>query len=271
MPRLPLFLLLASAAMPAVAAAQDDDRRDRRNRAESTEQSESQPQHGFQNRRATDGEQRLGAERPEPSERVQESRRGASESMREQIRQQREQRIQAASAQSGSDDEGVRSPRRGDRDGSAASSGWRPRERAIRTIPDTQSTVATQGGRGGGDIARAFEGRARRDYRDGNYRRWTDNWRHDRRYDWRRWRDSHRSLFRLGGYYDPFGWSYRRWSLGSFLFPSYYGSRYWLNDPWHYRLPPAYGPYRWVRYWDDAIMVNIYTGEVVDVIHNFFW
>ena len=51
----------------------------------------------------------------------------------------------------------------------------------------------------------------------------------------------------------------------------YYGSSYWLNDPWQYRLPPAYGPYRWVRYWDDALLVNIYTGEVVDVIHNFFW
>ena len=63
----------------------------------------------------------------------------------------------------------------------------------------------------------------------------------------------------------------RRWSIGSFLYPSYYGSNFWLNDPWQYRLPPAYGPYRWVRYWDDALLVNIYTGEVVDVINNFFW
>ncbi|HXG80207.1 MAG TPA: RcnB family protein, partial [Sphingomicrobium sp.] len=53
--------------------------------------------------------------------------------------------------------------------------------------------------------------------------------------------------------------------------PSHYHSRYWLHDPWYYRLPPAYGPYRWVRYWNDALLVNVHTGEVVDVIHNFFW
>ena len=32
-----------------------------------------------------------------------------------------------------------------------------------------------------------------------------------------------------------------------------------------------YGPYRWVRYYDDAVLVDIYSGEVVDVINNFFW
>jgi len=26
-----------------------------------------------------------------------------------------------------------------------------------------------------------------------------------------------------------------------------------------------------VRYYDDAVLVNIYTGEVVDVIYDFFW
>jgi len=79
------------------------------------------------------------------------------------------------------------------------------------------------------------------------------------------------SLFRLGRYYDPYGWNYSRFSIGFNLWPSYYGSSFWLNDPWQYRLPPAYGPYRWVRYYDDALLVNIYDGQVVDVIHNFFW
>jgi hypothetical protein len=102
-------------------------------------------------------------------------------------------------------------------------------------------------------------------------RRWTGDWRNDRRYDWRRHRDRNRSVFRFGSYYDPYGYSYRRFSIGYSMYPSYYSSSYWLNDPWMYRLPPAYGPYRWVRYWDDALLVNIYTGQVVDVIHSFFW
>ena len=97
------------------------------------------------------------------------------------------------------------------------------------------------------------------------------NWRHDHRYDWRRWRDRHRSLFRLGFYYDPFGWNYRPYSIGWRLWPSYYSSRFWIHDPWQYRLPYAPPGYRWIRYWDDAILVDTWTGEVVDVIHNFFW
>jgi hypothetical protein len=102
-------------------------------------------------------------------------------------------------------------------------------------------------------------------------RQWSTNWRHDRRYNWWDWRRRNRSLFNLGLYYDPFGWDYFRYGVGWRLWPSYYRRSFWLNDPWMYRLPPAYGPYRWVRYWDDALLVNVYTGNVVDVIHNFFW
>jgi len=101
--------------------------------------------------------------------------------------------------------------------------------------------------------------------------RWSTQWRSDHRYDWRDWRRRHRSRFHFGFYYDPFGWGYHRYSIGWRIWPHYYRSSYWLNDPWHYRLPPAYGPYRWIRYHHDALLVNIYTGEVVDVIYDFFW
>lgn len=106
---------------------------------------------------------------------------------------------------------------------------------------------------------------------DRRHAAWNTSWRRDSRYDWYNYRTRYGSLYRLGRYYDPYGWGYRRWSIGFNLWPSYYGSNYWLNDPSMYRLPPAYGPYRWVRYWDDALLVNIYTGQVVDVIHSFFW
>ena len=101
--------------------------------------------------------------------------------------------------------------------------------------------------------------------------RWSDNWRHDRRYDWRDWRRRHHNHFRFAFYSDPFGWDYLRYGVGWRLWPSYYGSSFWLNDPWSYRLPPAYGPYRWIRYYNDALLVNIYTGQVVDVEYDFFW
>lgn len=105
--------------------------------------------------------------------------------------------------------------------------------------------------------------------RDGQ--RWSNNWRSDPRYDWQRYRSHNRSIFRVGNYYDPFGWGYRRLNIGFTLYSGYYQSNYWLDDPWQYRLPPVYGPYRWVRYFDDAVLVDIYSGQVVDVIRGFFW
>ena len=38
-----------------------------------------------------------------------------------------------------------------------------------------------------------------------------------------------------------------------------------------FRLPYAPAGLRWIRYYDDALLVNAWSGEVVDVIRNFFW
>jgi hypothetical protein len=268
MRKLSLLLLLATAAAPAMA--QEHDRGGRQHRNDSSEQAESQPRRSSETRSS---EARSSVQRTERSG-------GDQAGAFERVSEFRQQRIEAAQTQpaqpagednvrvrrSGRDGDNVRTGDGGTTAGSSTTN-WRERERHVRTIPDTQPTARQPST----SEREAFQGRNRRDYRDGNYTRWSDNWRHDRRYDWSRYRNHHQSIFRLGAYYDPFGWSYRRWSTGSFLYPSYYGSSFWLNDPWQYRLPPAYGPYRWVRYWDDALLVNIYTGEVVDVMHGFFW
>jgi len=101
--------------------------------------------------------------------------------------------------------------------------------------------------------------------------RWSTNWRHNGKYDWNNYRHRHRSLFHLGFYYDPFGWGYQPYQIGWRLWPSYYSNRYWINDPWQYRLPYAPPGYQWVRYWNDAVLVDTWSGEVVDVLYNFFW
>lgn len=110
-------------------------------------------------------------------------------------------------------------------------------------------------------------------HRDGrNWDRWNNGWRSSNRYDWFSYRRTNPSIYRWGSYYSPYrGYSYRRLSVGFFLDSLFYSNQYWINDPWQYRLPDAYGPYRWVRYYDDALLVDVYTGEVVDVIHDFFW
>lgn len=100
---------------------------------------------------------------------------------------------------------------------------------------------------------------------------WNGNWRHDTRYNWHDYRQHHRSIYHLGYYHDPFGWAYQTFAIGWRLWPSYYESSYWIEDPWTYRLPPAPPGTRWIRYYNDALLVDIYTGEVLDVIHDFFW
>jgi len=102
--------------------------------------------------------------------------------------------------------------------------------------------------------------------------RWTKYWRNDNRYNWRSYRERNRNDYRPGRYFAPYrGRNYSRISVGFSLGSGYYGSRYWINDPWRYRLPAAYGSYRWVRYYDDVLLVDLRNGRVVDVIRSFFW
>jgi Ni/Co efflux regulator RcnB len=100
---------------------------------------------------------------------------------------------------------------------------------------------------------------------------WNRDWRNDRQYDWRRYRDHHRSTFHLGVYFDPFGYGYRSFDVGYQLYQGYYAQQYWINDPWDYQLPPPAPGTVWVRYFNDALLVDMYSGEVVDAIHGFFW
>ena len=158
-------------------------------------------------------------------------------------------------------------------DGSRTGENWRNRQ-GDRNVTDRDGY---RDGRG------ADNHRDRRDqnyaYRNGytsssrDHRQWDRNdWRRDNRYNWSGYRNQHRNLFRAGRYYSPYNnYSYSRLSIGFFLNSGFYGQNYWINDPYQYRLPEAYGPYRWVRYYDDALLVDIYSGEVVDVIHDFFW
>lgn len=116
----------------------------------------------------------------------------------------------------------------------------------------------------------------------GDQRRWSDrnsrggwnrDWRRDSRYDWARWRTTNRNAFHLPRYYAPYGWNqgYRRFSAGVVLSSVLFAQNYWINDPWAYRLPVMDEGFRWVRYYNDALLVDVYSGEVVDVIHDMFW
>ena len=264
-----MALLATSAAMPAMAQDRGPDRH--RDRGSQNDRSEARAE-----RRSERAERREQAQRPErverqravePQQAVQQAqtehrnwdrrREEGTTGVTREMRRQRStagdaQRVQMATEQQQRQYRG--SERRGER-GILGQVIEQSRERQGQVV------VRRDGDRDG-----RYQPR-----HSGSTRQWSNHWRNDRNYDWRHYRDRNRSIFRLGRYYDPYRYGYRRFSIGFSLFPSYYRSNYWLNDPWMYRLPPAYGPYRWVRYYDDALLVNIYTGQVVDVEYNFFW
>lgn len=108
----------------------------------------------------------------------------------------------------------------------------------------------------------------RRDERRGD---WQEA-REDRRDAWRDYRTRNRAVFRGPAYVGPRGYRYQAWRPGWRLPSAYYGPRYVIADPWHYRLyRPAVGYLRWVRYGDDVLLVDVRSGVIRDVIRNFFW
>ena len=241
-------LLMASALMPATAFARPG--HDRSDEAKTERSSEARPQRAERTVRAERAERPAHVERAERPSRVERAQR--------QTVVERRHVDQARSAQRD------RQVRRDRPDNLAEGFGAIARQqRGDRNVQIRQRTD--------GNYNAIRQQRVERRDRTSDHRRWSNDWRRDHRYDWRNYRTSHRSLYRLSRYFDPYGRNYRRFSIGFSLGSSYYGSNYWLDDPWMYRLPPAYGPYRWVRYYDDALLVNIYTGQVVDVLYSFFW
>ncbi|MEG3124474.1 RcnB family protein [Sphingomonas sp. GB1N7] len=104
--------------------------------------------------------------------------------------------------------------------------------------------------------------RDRRDDRRDDRRNWGRN-------DWRGYRDGNRGLYARGNWNAPF--RYTAFRSGIRIAPSYYGSRYFIADPWRYRLPNPGWNQRWVRHYNDVLLVDTRRGVVVDVIRNFYW
>jgi Ni/Co efflux regulator RcnB len=98
-------------------------------------------------------------------------------------------------------------------------------------------------------------------YGDRN-RNWGNN-------DWQGYRNQNRALYARGNWRAPF--RYNTFRAGGRIAPVYYGQRYWIADPWRYRLPPARGYSRWVRHYNDVVLVDYRRGIVLNTIRNFYW
>jgi len=130
------------------------------------------------------------------------------------------------------------------------------------------------------------DNRGNRNARNNNGRNWQNGGNDNRKRisQWRRtqnthaanWRSYHRNFrspqrFRAARYRAPANYHYRRWSYGQFLPFEYRARSYWLTNFVFYGLfapPPGLV---WVRYGDDALLVDTYTGEIVQVRYDIFY
>ena len=77
--------------------------------------------------------------------------------------------------------------------------------------------------------------------------------------------------YRYGSYHRPSGWYAHRWNYGEFL-PSFFFTRsYWINDYSDFDLSDPPPGTVWVRYGDDALLIDEYSGEVIQVVYGIFY
>lgn len=76
--------------------------------------------------------------------------------------------------------------------------------------------------------------------------------------------------FRIGPYRRPPGWVPHRWAYGQILPRVYWGPQYLIADYWLFALevPPA--GYEWVRDDTDALLIDVNTGEILQVEYGVF-
>ena len=76
--------------------------------------------------------------------------------------------------------------------------------------------------------------------------------------------------YKIGAYRHPAGWVARRWAYGQILPRAYWASPYIISDYWLFALevPPA--GYEWVRDNTDALLIDVNTGEILQVEYGVF-
>jgi Ni/Co efflux regulator RcnB len=118
----------------------------------------------------------------------------------------------------------------------------------------------------------------RRDFGRNDNRGFRNDNHFDNRFGNRNWSQYRRAFsapqrfhYRGPAYYRPSGWYYRRWTYGDFLPSLFWGSNYWIDDFGYYDLMPPPPGTVWVRYGNDALLIDRYTGEVIQVEYGIFF
>lgn len=76
--------------------------------------------------------------------------------------------------------------------------------------------------------------------------------------------------YHAGVYVRPHGWYEHRWAYGEILPALFWTQNYWLADYYDYGLQDPPPGFIWVRYGDDALLVDQNSGEVLQVEYSVF-
>jgi len=107
----------------------------------------------------------------------------------------------------------------------------------------------------------------------GDHRNWNGGEHRWARGEGRRFSYAGRNFFRFRAdpYRWPSGFGYRHWGLHQILPPVFLADDYYLNDYYDFGLAdPPYGA-EWIRVGDDALLVSLDTGEVLDEVPGVFY
>jgi Nickel/cobalt transporter regulator len=76
---------------------------------------------------------------------------------------------------------------------------------------------------------------------------------------------------RVSPFIYPPGWAYRRWAVGAVLPPFFLAPNYYYSDWATLGLDPPPPGAQWVRYGPDLLLVDIGTGNVIEVVPDVFY
>ncbi|WP_417595956.1 RcnB family protein [Parasphingorhabdus sp.] len=97
-----------------------------------------------------------------------------------------------------------------------------------------------------------------RQRRDANPQTYRYNYRTEKRY-------------RSKPYVRPNGWYSHQWIYGDILPTLFWTRSYWITDFWLFGLPIPPRGYVWVRYGEDALLVQISSGVILQVIYGVYY
>ncbi len=186
-------------------------------------------------------------------------RRGRDQNVGAQEQKQDSQGNHARTRRNNNQGPGANQTRRGTRDFGAQNNRQRGVERA-RARYEGNRTV----------LRRSVSDR--RDFGIRNDRRWGDNNRRQQ-VNVQRYRRNFNSprRYRVDVYQWRDGNSYRRYGYGQRLPRHYYARNFWLANFFAYGLFAPPSGYVWVRYGPDALLIDEYTGEIVQVRYDVFY